>query len=644
MNLESFQKQIEKELKLIAIEQVVDFAWFCAIRTLPYLGSNSNFNFWKKTERQCHIYTMFYALDFNTSDPISTGKAAADAYAAASAISGISDGKASLVSTNAALTVAYAVDAFNALIDNNINAAVTFATAAARDAIAAAYANDKINNELKAILLEDLKNIQNNEKGHSVHIELYGEVWDNFQNALEKEDCSYWGRLYKNIFNDELSFSKKNFNWRTSVPKEIEEQGAAKVANYLEELENEGAERLNEARIIILGDKGGGKTCLARRLIDSYAPMTTDNESTAGVDTTLWKLSEENINIRIWDFAGHTITHAVHQFFLSERCLYIIVYDGRTDEKNKLVYWLNHMKNYGGDSKAIILVNQKDQHRVDIPINSLKELYQIAGLYTFSIKNDIAKLDDFKKVVAELIKDNPSWNKLEIPANYYRVKEELENLFIKGVEYNCKEHISKKKFIEIARNNGVKKIDELLSSLNALGVCLWYKDMEAFDTLVLNPEWISYGVYKIINWVNEEKRYSLTLPDFEIVFKEDNDRYSVNTYNFLFELMKHYELAYETDHEKCLIIPHLLKEDRPLKLPDFPLGESLMLRYKAEQPLPPNTISRFIVRHNQEIKKGEKEYLVWRCGVVLEYEKRCLALIREDDRTISVSVKGQGKN
>ena len=56
------------------------------------------------------------------------------------------------------------------------------------------------------------------------------------------------------------------------------------------------------------------------------------------------------------------------------------------------------------------------------------------------------------------------------------------------------------------------------------------------------------------------------------------------------------ETFYETENGNSLIIPHLLKEDRPAILPDFPLGESLMLRYKADQPLSPNTISRFIVR------------------------------------------------
>jgi hypothetical protein len=87
----------------------------------------------------------------------------------------------------------------------------------------------------------------------------------------------------------------------------------------------------------------------------------------------------------------------------------------------------------------------------------------------------------------------------------------------------------------------------------------------------------------------------------------------------------------------------LLKEDRPIKLPDFPIGESLMLRYKAEQPLPPNTISRFIVRHNQKIKNEKGKYLVWQYGVVLVDGKGSEALVREEDRAISVSVKGSDK-
>jgi len=290
-----------------------------------------------------------------------------------------------------------------------------------------------------------------------------------------------------------------------------------------------------------------------------------------------------------------------------------------------------------------MIYRQRSDKSVDIKINTLKEKYPIAGVYTFSIQDDKTELESFRNEVADYIKNNPSWENQEIPTNYYHVKDELENLFVKGEKEKGREHITRDEFNEIAGRFDVENIEELLKDLHFLGVSLWYKDMEEFDTLVLNPEWISHGVYKIINWVNEEKKHSLTLNDFATVLKEDLNRYPKKQHKFLFKLMKHYELAYETKGGKDLIIPHLLKEDRPVTLPDFPMGESLMLRYKAEQPLPPNTISRFIIRHNQEIKKEKQEYLVWRYGVVLEDSNGSLALVREEKSTISVSVKGKDK-
>ncbi len=649
MNQEKFKRIIKKELKKLDREQAINFSWRCSMRALPFLGSYGSFDFWKKKDRQKHIYAIFYALDVNAANATYAAAAAASAafrasdaaFAAASAAT-YAASRATYAAASAATNATYAAAAGSASAFRASDAACDAASAATYATTITATIKGNI--DLESIILDDLRSIKGkgNEEQH-ISIELYGEIWDSFQNALEAEGCAYWGKLYKNIFDNQFELDQKALDRRMNIPKEIRMQGAAAVANFLEEIEEKGAIRLNETRIIILGDKGAGKTCIARKLIDTNAPMTTDAESTAGVDTTLWKLEKENINVRIWDFAGHTVTHAVHQFFLSERCLYLLVYDGRTEERNRLEYWLDHMKNYGGDSSAILLVNKRDQHSVDIPINSLKEQYPIAGVYTFSIKDGKTDLEAFRNDVVEYIENNPTWKRQEIPKNYYQVKEELENLFFKGKKGKGEEYITKERFDEIANRHDVDNMEELLKDLHFLGVSLWYKDMENFDTLILNPEWISQGVYKIINWVNEEKKYSLNLDDFATVFSENLIRYPIKRHEFLFELMKHYELAYETQNEGRLIIPHLLKEDRPVKLPVFPVGESLMLRYEADQPLPPNTITRFIVRHNQEIKTENKKYIVWRYGVVLEDGNGSLALVREEDRTISVSVKGREK-
>ena len=651
MKRERFKEKVGQELKKLNREQAMRFAWRCAVRALPLVGSKGSFSFWNKKERQKYIYSVFYALDFNAFSTSGSTyifaslfdyTSAAAAATAATVASAAAAAEAANAISFAATSAAYAANAtIAAKATKATKASATIAATTATAAYAAAAYTRNTKN-LESIILRDIEAIKSNEEENQHEpTDLYGENWDSFEKALEAENCVYWGKLYKGIFDSGFVLDQKALERRINVPNEIREQGAAAVANYLEELEK-GATRLNEARILILGNKGAGKTSIARKLIDPDADMPTDKESTAGVDTMLWKLEHENINVRIWDFAGHTVTHAVHQFFLSERCLYIIVYDGRTEERNRLEYWLNHMKNYGGDSKAIILVNRRDQHSVEIPINFLKEQYPIAGVYTFSIEDDKTELEGFRNDVADYINNNPSWENQEIPTNYYHVKDELENFFAKGEEGKSREHITRDEFNKIAVKYGVENKEELLKDLHFLGVSLWYKDMEEFDTLVLNPEWISQGVYKIINWVNEDKEHSLTLHDFETVFKEDKKCYPKEQHKFLFKLMKHYELAYEAE-SGGLIIPHLLEEDRPDELPDFPVGESLMLRYRAEQPLPPNTISRFIVRHNQEIKKEDKDYVVWRLGVVLEDGKGSIALVREEDRIISVSVKGKDK-
>ncbi|MCG8327535.1 MAG: hypothetical protein MI974_07615 [Chitinophagales bacterium] len=637
MTSKEFRAQIEKILEGLTKKQKVQFAWRCAVRSLPYLGNRGHFGFWEENKKSTHLYSVLYALDLTSSDVSFTTTDSAAAASAASAASAVAFSSAPFSASPAAYTAAYAA----AYASNAAAAAVyAFASSSASSSFSAAAAVSK-DSIIKSRILEDANAIKTSNY-YKISIDDYGEVWENFQKALKSNDCEYWAKLYEDIFTNNFQLDPKALERRLNVPEEIRKQGAVAVGHYLRKLEK-GAKRLNQARVIILGDKGAGKTCLARRLAEPDAPMTTVEESTAGVDTSFWEIGEgeEAINVNIWDFAGHTVTHAVHQFFLSERCLYIMVYDGRTEKRNNLVYWLNHMKNYGGNSSAIILINRRDQHKVELPINVLKEQYPIIDLYDFSIKKDREALETFRSDVASYIKNNPSWKRQDIPTSYYKVKEELQNLFHESDEEQPQEHIPMDTFQEIARRHEVEDVEQLLKDLHALGISLWYKNIMDFDSLILNPEWISHGVYKIINWASNHSKHELGLRDFNSVFEAEKKRYpDRKCYEFLFNLIKYYELAYERADKPRLIIPHLLKEDRPQKLPDFPVGESLKIQYKADQPLPPNTISRFIVRHNQQIRNK----IVWRYGVVLENGKGSIALVREEDRSISVSVRGSSKS
>lgn len=652
MNNADFIKKIEQELEECNNNQICQFACVCAIYSFPFIGSQGNFNYWDEKDRQNFLYSVIFLNDvillimakLNTSRAVIAARAAIAARGAI-ADRGARAGRADIDAARAARAARAVIDASIAAIDAAIDSTRDATRDAVRDAVRAtraAIAVRNFSNIFKKRILNDLKKIKQNQK-IEFSKELYDEIFSNFLNALKKEGCGYWANIYKSIYENKYNFISENIMQRIEVPNEIKAKGAAEVGVYLEEFEKKGGKRLNESRLIILGEKGAGKTCIARKLVHPDAYMTEPEESTAGVDTLIWHLNEEQIRVHIWDFAGHTITHAVHQFFLSERCLYLIVYDGRSEERNRLTYWLDHMLNYGKDSEAIILINKRDNHCVDIPINILKEQYKIKDIYTFSIKDDKKQLESFRSDISKYIIEKPSWSNQQIPKTYYNVKQDLEKLFNNKNRDENRERITKKEFDKIAKKHKVDDSNKLLSDLHDLGISLWYREMKEYNTLILNPEWISQAVYKITNWVHNNGRYSLSLKDFQEIFKDEPKRYNNKDFPFIFKLMQHFELAFQEDSEERLIIPHLLNEDQPSKLPFFKVGESLELRYKADQPLPPNTISRFIVRHHKEIKKDWNNKNVWRYGVILEKEKGSIALVREKDRSIIVSVKGKNK-
>ncbi|MHC6204026.1 COR domain-containing protein [Breznakiellaceae bacterium SP9] len=542
---------------------------------------------------------------------------------------------------------------YNNAIANAIayDAATTYDATAATFAIFAAVAvADATATFFQRILLEDLSNIKNtrNFSKDSITV-IYGETWNNFQKALKDTGCSYWAKLYQHLFEKNFIFDDHDedllLRRLNEVPAAILKSGAAEVGRYLEDLETQGAAAFDEARIIILGGKGAGKTCLARRLLDSDAKMTTGGEeSTAGVDTSLiWQIG--NCNAHIWDFAGHVVTHAVHQFFLSEHCLYIIVNNGRTEDVHHLKYWLDFVKNYGGDSETIIFVNRQDEHPVEVPINTLREKYQIYGnVQVINIKEDKSGLENFKITIKDYITKNPPWSNEKIPKSNFDVKNALEKLFAKRENNEGIEYISKEKFQEIATKYNINDNNELLKRLHDLGIALWYPSLQKYDAMILNPNWISDGIYTIINGGRKAKKYAITLNDYKEIFRDKTERFPNDKYEFFLDLMCKFELAYKSG--TGFIIPILLPIDRPEELPDFPNEGSLIMQYRAESRLPPDTISRFIVCQSTDIKDADD---VWRYGVVLNDQKetsdseKVIALVYEEDRTITVKVKGTSR-
>lgn len=149
-------------------------------------------------------------------------------------------------------------------------------------------------------------------------------------------------RFLTNLKNDSYSnFLDISYNPIISPPPEIFYRGDGAIKNYFLELEKQGIDYLFEAKMLIVGLPRSGKTSLRYKLFDIQKPLPIEEETTRGIDIEQLEFDikdKEGISRKfkynIWDFGGQHIYQSTHQFFLSNRSLYVLVIDtGKLNRK-----------------------------------------------------------------------------------------------------------------------------------------------------------------------------------------------------------------------------------------------------------------------------------------------------------------------
>ena len=408
------------------------------------------------------------------------------------------------------------------------------------------------------------------------------------------------------------------------------------VLNYYFKLVDAKKQQINESKLTFLGQGSVGKTSLVRRLLHNV--FNIDETKTEGISINRLHIANQttiddqshHINLNVWDFGGQEIMHATHQFFLTKRSLYLLVLDSRlTQEENRVEYWLKIIQSFGGESPVLIVGNKIDQHPLDIDRTGLQKKYpNIVGIVETSAATG-AGIEELKASIAEQVNNLPHVRDL-LPETWFTVKTKLEKL---GRESNF---ITHDKYLELCAENEVS--DEtsqrtLIGFLHDLGVVLHFQDDPRLEALgILNPQWVTNGVYKILNshTLFQNKGVLTTSMLDEIL---NLPEYPRGKRLFIVDMMKKFELCYDIEPDKTFLVPDLLPKDEPaeLKFNGIPAFEY------AYPVLPSSVITRFIVRMNQKIDDG----FVWRTGVVLKIgENHALVKADIEDRKITIAIDG----
>ncbi len=390
---------------------------------------------------------------------------------------------------------------------------------------------------------------------------------------------------------------------------------------------------LNEVKVLVVGQGGVGKTSLVRRLLDGDFDLHEDK--TQGISIRHWvrELDGESVLLNIWDFGGQEIMHSTHRFFMTHRSVYVLVLAGR--EEHRLEYWLGLIDSFGGNSPIVIVVNKSDQDTLDLPERALKRRYPtIRSIVPTSCKTG-EKIDLLQNVLDLIVLGLPN-RKDPIAENWFVVKQHLEDLAKK-----CN-YLSYSDYLALCRQEKINDRDNqktLIRYLHDLGVVLHFEDSQLplHETMVLNPEWVTRGVYRVLNYERLRKKDHGRLHIDTLKELLDPEEYPEDRYHFIIRMMERFELCYPLYNAVgWYIIPDLLPVDEPNVARDFPEELHFQYRYKS---LPSTIVTRLIVRlHRYTVE-------TWRSGAILRFEDND-ALIRanENERCLEIRVCGDAHN
>lgn len=480
------------------------FAARVALRVLPLLARKRQmgqdvFGFWRREERPAHLFAVFAACNVavlagcGEKDLVAVAKEAIRAAAHAANIPDIAanaNANAAGYAASTAYTTYTTYSTYTTATAINAADAAAFAFAAADD--------DKydivgsVNADVAILISKKYSTIQFLTlplwpNGLPEHFQLFLQDLAVAAKALDP-GFSYWLDFYQDRL-DGKAPDIAMLRQAALLPESIRSQGAAQINAYLLQLRDKTAEKpLNRVRAIFIGYGEAGKTSLIRVLHGQE--VCAQEKQTAGIDIHEWPVPDTAIQAHFWDFGGQVMVHATHQLFLREACLYVLVISARSEinATEQAEYWLEHVKNFGGNSAVIIVGNRADQADLNLDMGLLRQKYPNIVKYcplscTGAKTTHRSHYDDFYQAFCQ---------QLSALGTHQVMFTTPQFALLQALRASRASFLAKTDFDELCAANRVslaeaQKRDFLLTTLDNLGVIIHFKQLPFVDGYVLNP-------------------------------------------------------------------------------------------------------------------------------------------------------------
>ncbi len=255
---------------------------------------------------------------------------------------------------------------------------------------------------------------------------------------------------------------------------------------------------LREVKLIVVGRGGSGKTSLIKRLKGD--PFDPHEGETHGINIRELELAcaDGPVQARVWDFGGQHVLHAMHEFFLTARSLYLLVLGERDDMAERdAAYWLQLIRSYAGPAPVVVALNKSGGRARDMDRRTLEEK---CGPILAWVPTECSELDSIKNGIdalrAALIEATSKMEEVRrrFPAKWFEIKNWLGGMKESYINYNS----YAARCAELGEADPAKQ-EELAAWFHDLGIALNYgRDPRLCDTTVLRPDWLANGIYAIL--------------------------------------------------------------------------------------------------------------------------------------------------
>uniref|UniRef100_A0A182QR29 non-specific serine/threonine protein kinase n=1 Tax=Anopheles farauti TaxID=69004 RepID=A0A182QR29_9DIPT len=396
------------------------------------------------------------------------------------------------------------------------------------------------------------------------------------------------------------------------------------IVGYLKSV-YEDARPYARMKLMVVGVQGIGKTSLLEQLrgegsargkkpVDHWAKRMGHrninqktsrgiNMSTVGVDIGDWVCEKKvrgqshhgPVVFRTWDFGGQREYYATHQYFLSKRSLYLVLWriiDGRRGLA-EVLQWLGNIQARAPNSPVIVVGTHYDAVGETLPAKKAEELQQIIR-DRFIAVSDAEKiglprvLDSIEvscrtghniKLLAGLIYDTafslrpPGCKEpllyQRVPASYLALEDVVANIAAGLRQHGADPVLDAERYRQTVTHEmqlrGLKgfrdwsELNQATMFLHDNGVLLHYDDATLRDLYFLDPQWLCDMLAHVVT-VREINPFARTgvmrMDDLQHVFKS-SCLGSNNNRGYIVSLLNKFEVALSWD-ARTLLIPSLL--------------------------------------------------------------------------------------